>query len=263
MEAMDYITVEEKLRNMLRLRTLPVAAKFLSDPAAFPEKTRQPSIALKKRITICQGVTMARMYGWTVGLTKADLICVPAMIMFGFTSAEDQPATLARLFCDVGFAPAPEMARKETATMHHVANNAYPAILLQPLSQARLEPDVVLLYGNPAQIMRLAQGYAYATGARVAGNFGGKVECDEYLLAPLQTGAARIAVPGMGDRIFSMTQDDEMVFALPGAMLASLVAGLQEAGKQIGARYPVPFYQNFQPEFPKHYQILGKELGLF
>ncbi|UCG11877.1 MAG: hypothetical protein JSU72_15355, partial [Deltaproteobacteria bacterium] len=60
----------------------------------------------------------------------------------------------------------------------------------------------------------------------------------------------------------SMTQDDEMVFSLPGPQLQGLVQGLQEAGRKIGARYPVTFYQNFQPEFPKPYQVLGKELGL-
>ncbi len=31
---------------------------------------------------------MVRIYGWTIGLTKEDLICVPAMIAFGFSGAE-------------------------------------------------------------------------------------------------------------------------------------------------------------------------------
>ena len=59
-----------------------------------------------------------------------------------------------------------------------------------------------------------------------------------------------------------MTQDDEMAFALPGSGLADLVEGLKTAGRAIGARYPVTFYQNFQPEFPKYYKELGSELGI-
>jgi len=263
METREYWTAEETLRNTLRLRTLPVAVNFSCRSALLPGEDTTACAGHEKRITICQGVTMARLYGWRIGLIDEDLICVPAMIMFGFTSAPDQPATLARLFCEVGFAATPALAQKEAATMHRLPPHAYPAILLQPLSQAQSEPDVLLLYGNPAQIMRLAQAYAYVTGTRVTGNLGGKVECDEYLIAPLQTGAARIAVPGMGDRIFSMTQDDEMVFAMPGAMLKAMMDGLAAAGKNIGARYPVTFYQNFQPEFPNYYQTLGKELGLF
>ncbi len=251
----------EFIYNTLRLRTLPVAAYFLRE-ATFPAKTRQPSVALQKRITICMGVTMARVYGWTVGLTKEDLICVPAMIMFGFTTAADQSAALARLFGEVQFAASIEKALAEVGSMARLANNDYQALLLMPLAKATSPPDTVLFYGNPAQVMRLTQAYSYATGERVAGHFGGKVECDEYLIAPFQSGKPRVAIPGMGDRIFSLTQDDELVLALPGAALEALRQGLQEAGSKIGARYPITFYQNFQPEFPKMYQELGKEIGV-
>lgn len=253
----------EFLSNNLRLRTQPIGVKFLSSADAFPEKTRQPSEVLGKRITICQAVTLARVYGWTVGLTKKDLICVPAMIAFGFTRASDQPATLAKLFCDVTFEPTVESARIETASMSHLDTGAYPAIVLAPLEKELFEPDTVAVYGNPAQVMRMIQGWTYLEGNRVSGNFGGKVECTEYLIAAFKTAAPRVAIPGNGDRIFSMTQDDEMVFSLPGAGLEGLVKGLSEAGKRVGARYPITFYQNFQPEFPKNYKVLGEEVGAF
>ena len=75
----------EFLRNDLRLRTQPIAVRFLKSEAEFPEKTLRPLSSLGKRVTICQAVTMARVYEWTVGVTREDLICVPAMIAFGFT----------------------------------------------------------------------------------------------------------------------------------------------------------------------------------
>lgn len=261
--SINYQEAAEFIRNDLRLKTLPVAAKFLKDKTGFPEKTRQPSVAMKKRITICMGVTLARVYGWTIGLTQEDLICVPAMIMFGFTDAPDQSETLAGLFCEVNFSSSRDKALGETNSMTRLANREYQALLLAPLSKTPGNADTILLYGNPAQIMRLVQAYSYIAGERVSGHFGGKVECDEYLIAPFKTGKPRVAIPGMGDRIFSMTQDDEMVFALPGQALEPLLQGLKEAGNKIGAKYPVTFYQNFQPEFPKYHQALGKELGLF
>ena len=67
----------------------------------------------------------------------------------------------------------------------------------------------------------------------------------------------------MGDRIFSMTQDDELVFSMPGESVQALADGLKEAGKKIGARYPVTFYQNFQPEFLPPYKAMADELGMF
>lgn len=259
----NYQESGEMIRNDLRLKTFPVAVKFLTDKADFPEKTRQPSAVLGKRITICQGVTMARNYGWTVGLAREDLICVPAMIAFGFSGAFNPVETLGQLFCEVEFTDNAQQGVAEVETMARLENNDDRVIVLAPLQKGLFDPDTIAFYGNPAQVMRLVQALVFKTGLRIPGNFGGKVECSEYLIAPHKTQAARIAMPGMGDRIFSMTQDDEMVFSIPGSLLGDLVEGLKSAGKKIGARYPVTFYQNFEPEFPKPYKALAKELGLF
>jgi len=258
----NFKEISDFIRDELRLKTLPVAVKFLKKKSDFPEKTRQPSVVLQKRVTICQGVTYARVYGWTVGLTREDLICVPAMIAFGFSGADDPPATLARLFCEVNFHDEEKEARKGIDSMTLLDNDRIEALVLAPLAKGLFEPDTVAIYGNPAQIMRLVQALVYQNGERLNGTFGGKVECSEYLIGPFTSQAPKIAIPGMGDRIFSMTQDDEMVLALPGKDLAGLKKGLQEAGNKIGARYPVTFYQNFQPDFPKPYKILGDELGI-
>jgi len=259
----NYQEAAEAIRNDLRLKTFPLAVKFLKDKADFPEKTRQPAAVLGKRVTICQGVTMARLYGWTVGLTREDLICVPAMIAFGFSGAPDPIETLGKLFCEVEFVQDEQKGVAEVESMVRLENDECDAIVLAPLQKGLFDPDTIVMYGNPAQVMRLVQALAFQTSRRIAGNFGGKVECTEYLLAPYKTQASRIAIPGMGDRIFSMTQDDEMAFALPGNLLGELVAGLKAAGKKIGARYPVTSYQNFEPEFPKPYKALAAELGLF
>ena len=255
-------TLSEFIRNNLRLKTFPVAVKFAKDSSAFPEKTRQPSKIFEKKITICQAVTMARTYGWTMGLTKDDLICVPAMIAFGFSGAEDQAASLAKIFCEVNFHKDEDGARNEVDSMSRLRNDEYGAIILAPLAKGLYEPDTIAIYGNPAQVVRMCQAWAYSQGERPTGLFGGKLECSEYLIVPFQSQTPRVSIPGNGDRIFSMTQDDEMVFSLPGKGLQDLVQGLQEAGNKIGARYPVTFYQNFQPEFPKAYKVLGEELGI-
>ncbi|MCK9197555.1 MAG: DUF169 domain-containing protein, partial [Syntrophales bacterium] len=72
MNGQNYAEASDFIRNNLRLKTFPVAVKFLKEKT-FPEKTRQPSVVMGKRVAICQAVTMARIYGWTVGLTKEDV----------------------------------------------------------------------------------------------------------------------------------------------------------------------------------------------
>ncbi len=259
----DFAKMGDFIRDNLRLKTLPLAVKFLKASEEFPEKTRRPSVMLKKRVTICQGVTMARVYGWTVGLAKEDLICVPAMVAFGFSDAVEPMEPLCKLLSEIELARDRESARKELSSMSLAKNGGFKAILLAPLAKGLMAPDVIAIYGNPAQVMRMIQALVYAQGPRIAGNFGGKVECTEYLLAPFLSDAPRVAIPGNGDRIFSMTQDDEMVLSLPARRLQALYEGLQHAGRAIGARYPVTFYQNFQPKFPPNYMQLGKELGIF
>lgn len=263
MDQKSLMDAGEFIRNDLRLRTLPVAAKFLKTEDDFPEKTRRPSAALGKRITVCQAVTMARVYGWTVGLTKTDLICVPAMIAFGLTESSDQKKALGKIFCAASWSKGEDSAQLELSTMSCLDKGEYKALVLSPLTQGLYTPDTVAIYGNPAQVMRAIQALTHMRGHRVQGNLGGKVECTEYLISPFKNQAPRVAIPGMGDRIFSMTQDDEMVIALPAGLLDDLVQGLREAGKKVGARYPITFYQNFQPEFPKYYKQIGDEVGAF
>ncbi|MBF0507644.1 MAG: DUF169 domain-containing protein [Deltaproteobacteria bacterium] len=258
----NYLEAAKFIRDDLRLKTFPVAVKFLKDKADFPEKTRRPSMAMGKRIAICQGLTMARNYGWTVGLAKEDVICVPAAIVFGFSGSADQTKSLARLFCKINFAGSDDLAQQETSSMCRFAKGEIEGILLAPLEKASFEPDTIVIYGNPAQVMRLTQAWSYLTGDRVAGLFGGKVECDECLIAPFKTQSPRVVIPGHGERIFAATQDDELVFAFPGKFLLELTRALPEVGKAIGARYPGTPYQNFQPDFPKAHKELGKELGI-
>jgi hypothetical protein len=59
-----------------------------------------------------------------------------------------------------------------------------------------------------------------------------------------------------------MTQDDELVVSFPARSLGGILKGLAEAGKKIGARYPITVYQNFQPEFPQPYQERAKKWGI-
>jgi len=259
---MDCPDAARELKGALRLRTEPLGVAFLPEAAVLPDKTRRPSQAFGKKVTICQGVTMARVYGWAVGLTPEDLICVPAMLAFGLAPEPDPAQELTSLLCEVGFHPEEQSARQEVDSLSRFAPQEIGALYLAPLDRLAREPDVVVVYGNPAQLMRLIQGAAFGLGERAHGDFGGKIECSSYLIGPHKTGQVRVVIPGAGDRIFSMTQDDELVVSFPARSLAAILHGMSEAGKKIGARYPVTFYQNFQPEFPQPYQERAKKWGM-
>jgi uncharacterized protein (DUF169 family) len=239
--------VSEQLRNDLRLKTFPVAARFLKDKKEIPAEAHRPSAALGKKVAVCQGITRARNFGWTVALTKEDVICIPATIVFGFSDSPDLFAYLTNVYCATGFSSTEDLARKEISSMSRFEKDEIEAIVLSPLEKASFEPDTIIIHGNPAQIMRFAQTWSYMTGELVEGHFGGKLACAEYLIATLKTEIPRIVIPGNGERVFAATQDDEIAFAVPAKFLKELAIALPKAGKQIGASYPVTPFQSFQP----------------
>ncbi len=248
--------------NNLRLKTFPVGVKFLKEKDALPEKARRPAIFLKKRITMCQAMTMARTYGWQMGMTLEDLICSLSALAFGLTDSPEPSKEMAKAFFTSNYKSSFEKTASEVDQMCFLDNGKYEALLISPLHKIPLPPDTIVLYGNPAQVSRLVQAATFDMEEKIGGIFGGKVECPEYLIRPMISDKPRVVLPGPGDRVFSMTADDEMILALPYSFLESLITGLKEAGNKIGARYPITFYQNFQPEFPRHYQELATKLGL-
>jgi uncharacterized protein (DUF169 family) len=250
------------IHENLRMKTYPVGAKFVAFEKDLPEKARQPTKFLKKKITVCQAMTMARNYGWQMGLTAKDVVCPLASLAFGFTTAIDARKQMADSFFESNYKSSMEKTISEVNQMCFLDTNEYQAIFLSPLHKITVDPDTVLLYGNPAQISRMLQAVTFDTAEKIQGLFGGKVECPEYLIRPFKVGQPRIIIPGPGDRIFSMTADDEMIFAMPYSFLDKFILGLKESGKKAGARYPISYYQNFQPEFPPHYKELAKKLGI-
>ncbi len=69
MDANELKEAAEFIYQDLRLRTLPIATKFLEDELQWPEKTRRPSEDMGKRISLCQAMTLARIYRMNVGVT--------------------------------------------------------------------------------------------------------------------------------------------------------------------------------------------------
>jgi len=246
----------------LRLKTFPVGVKFLKEQQELPEKARRPALFLKKKIAICQAMTMARNYGWQMAITAEDVICVLASLAFGFTTATDARKEMADSFFESDYKSSMEKTVSEVDQMCFLDTHEYEALLISPLHKITITPDTVVLYGDPAQISRILQAATFDTEEKIQGLFGGKVECPEYLIRPLKTGQPRIIIPGPGDRVFSMTGDDEMIFAMPYSFMDRFILGLKESGKKAGVRYPITYYQNFQPEFPPQYQELGRKYGI-
>jgi len=252
----------ESLNQLLRLHTRPLAVKLLSADEDFPKRVHRPTRLLKHKVTICQGITMARRYGWRVGLIKEDVCCVAALIAYGWVENEPPRDDVADLMLTANYAENEEAAWRQIEAIPRLGKGEFPGLILSPLALTTWEPDLVMIYGNAAQIMRLVHAATYYDGTSINSSFGGRAaSCAEGIIRTLQTRECQVVIPGGGDRIFAMTGDDELAFTAPAHLTDQIIEGLPMAGRQVGMAYPIPFYQAFEPRFPPVYDKLFRKIG--
>jgi len=76
--------VEQALNTYIRPLTFPLSIKMLKSEEEIPERTRRPFQQMEKKVAICQGIGMAREYGWAVAMGKEDMQCSLGAAPFGF-----------------------------------------------------------------------------------------------------------------------------------------------------------------------------------
>lgn len=248
------------IEQYVRPITFPVAVK-ISEDKHIPPKFRQPSKFLGHRITICQGVNLARRYGWSLGFLEEDHACGLSILIFGFREVPDFAVEGHTVY--PAYAKTPEAGARTQATTLHAPVGSIGSILLSPLNKAEFEPDVVLVYGNPAQIVRFIQGALYLEGGYIESRFAGRCACAGEFVYPYLSQKCNVIIPGGGERIFAMTNDDELVFAIPRSQFKSMAEGLEATHKTGVARIPTPFFGiHSHPVFPTLYEKLEKYCGI-
>jgi uncharacterized protein (DUF169 family) len=253
--------LNDVLNEYIRPATFPVAVKIYKKGEEVPFKTRMPIRDLKHRLAICQGMTIARKYGWVMGFTQEDQACPLAQVILGYT---DEPE-----FIKDGSVVYPlyvenmEAAAKTQASTPKMPNADTGTVVLAALHKADFDPDVVVVYGNPAQVVRMVQGGLYKTGGYVESRFAGRGACGGEITVPYSQDKYNVIIPGGGEKVFALTGDDELAFALPGTKIDDFITGLVATHDGGVARIPTPIYGvNVQPAFPKYYWELEKYCGL-
>ncbi len=252
---MDAATLNGHLEKHLRVATFPVGIKSLKPGEPIPDKAKIPTKHLGVRVAICQAISIARRYGWTMAFSGKDLSCVIARAVFGFEDRNEYftSGTLA----DKMYASGKEAGARFEEALAKYEPGEYAHVVAGPLGRIHYVPDTVLVYGNSAQILRLLNACLYKKGGSLTSDFSGRGDCSDIVIKGKKTGEPQVILPCYGDRIFGMTQDDEMAFTFPFGMGAEVVEGLEKT-HQGGVRYPVPIYLRYQAEFPPSYQELER-----
>jgi len=251
----DLKRFEQEIQTYIKPTTLPLAIKLLSSEDQIPEKTRRPKKDFQKRFSICQAVGMARRMGWTFALGKEDLSCPLSQMSLGF---EKEPLFYREgNLCEGMYTGSKEAGRRTEATVPKFEYGKYKYILIGPVGRANYEPDVILIYGDSAQVMRLVHAALWEEGGTLTSSFMGRYDCADYTVGVTNSGKCQVILPCNGDRVFGFVQDFEMAFAIPSNQVEKIITGLQGTHKG-GVRYPIPFFMNWEAAFPPKYVELEK-----
>jgi uncharacterized protein (DUF169 family) len=247
--AIDWAGLSRDMECLLRLKASPVAYKRLENLA---ELDKIPEVMrLDRRATFCQLPAMVRTMGLTVAATRDNFGERCARITGLAPTTKKEVAWEAEGFGHGWFANVEE-ARKQMAVYPLVPPGE--AVVVAPLASGKFDPDVILIYGNPAQMMLLMNGLQFKDYERFQFFFIGEGACADGLAQCYTTGKPALAIPCMGERAFGAVTEDELVMALPPGMMAKAVEGLKSL-KSRGIGYPVAYLGPFCDPSPILTQI--------
>lgn len=232
----DWKKIVRRMEQLLRLKSFPVAFKMLK------QKTELDDIAFVRRpndkATLCQLITRVRNFDWTVGATLDDFQLPACPSILGFM---DLPETHKDgTFRSIVWVATKEDGRKFEAAIPRLPLHAYEAVVMAPLAYDPFEPDIVLIYANPAQIMFLINAIQFRHYEAMEFFCVGESSCSDAIARCYNTGKPSMSIPCYGERRYGHAQDDELVMAIPAGMMEKTLQGL-EALYRRGVRYPISY----------------------
>jgi len=244
----------QALNRFIRPLTFPIGVKLVKSADDFPERTRRPAKDMGFKTMLCVGMTMARKYGWTVGMTAEDNTCSIVSYAYGWSEAEaESEKGIMDFVRAMNYAANDDAAKARLDTVRQVKldKGQYAGVVFSPLERSKIEPDLVMVFCNAAQLMRLVHGATQGTGKSLRPAFRGFwATCLEGILDTLKDREPKVVLPGNGERVWAMVQDDEFLFTIPTGSLDQVIAGL-EATNKTGVRYPIPVDVRHEPNLPK------------
>lgn len=244
----------------LRTATFPVAIRLTKDDQ-LPPKVKYARDIYKYRIAVCQGIAAARRLGRTMAFTAQDHACGLSHVYLGH-KAENEPYKEGK-FVHPLYVKDMAAAARTAAREIHLDEGTFKTMIVAPLQRADFDPDIIIIYGNAAQIVRCIQGELFNEGGAVDSSFMGRCACGAYITVPYKLKKCNVIIPGGGERVFAMTCDDELAFAIPKERIQNIVEGIKGTHDTGVARIPTPFFGiTANPAFPSCYDELDRYVGI-
>lgn len=253
----DWEKIIRRMELLLRLKSFPVAFKMLE------KKEELNQIPFMRRLghksTLCQMINLVRNFDWTVGADAEDFLSPVCASIIGL---QDIPEIYKDgTFRSIVWVKTKEDARRYEASIPRLPLGKYEAVAMAPLVYNPFEPDIVLIYANPAQMILLINALQFEDYEVMQFFCVGESSCSDVIARSYLTGKPHLSIPCYGERRYGHAQDDELVMAVPASMMEKVLKGLEVLYRR-GVRYPISYAgaeQDVSRAFPLAYSGI-KEL---
>ena len=250
-EKIDWEKLIRRMEQLLRLKSFPVAFKMLEkkeelEKIPFMRRTSNKS-------TLCQLITLVRNFDWTVGADLDDFLFSACPSILGLTDVPEIAKN--GTFRSIVWVKTKKDGKKYEASIPRLPMGKYEAVVMAPLVYKPFEPDIVLIYANPAQMMLLINALQFEDYEVMQFFCVGESSCSDAIARCYNTGKPSLTIPCYGERRYGHAQDEDLVMAIPRNMMEKALYGLEVLYRR-GVRYPISFAGaegDVAPMFPASY----------
>jgi dephospho-CoA kinase len=226
-----------RMEQLLRLKSFPIAFKLLEKKEMLEQV---PFLRrLKKKVSLCQLITQVRTFDWTVGADGDDFVGPVCPSIIGLRKLP-QAGFYDGTFRSIVWTKTKKDAIAFENSIPRLPTGQYEAVAMAPLVYNPFDPDIVLLYANPAQMILLINALQFEDYKVMEFFCVGESSCSDAIVRCYQTNKPSLTIPCYGERRYGHAQDEDLVMALPPNLVLKAVKGLEVLYKR-GIRYPISY----------------------
>jgi len=241
---MDKANFAQALQSYISPLTFPVAIKLLKSGIEIPSGIERASKLYGHRFNLCQAWAMARHNGESVAMLKDDMVCPLGIIVLGLAEPPDFYRR-GGIFID-RYTKSNRAAARIAEEMYKFPVGKYSGLAAAPLLGCDFQPDLILVFCNPLQLLRLMQAAIHKRGGRFHNSFLPTAVCADVLVPTVEEGRCHFGIPCLGDRRYEHTSADELIFSVPLKRVDEIAEGLKYTHEH-GHLLPPPRWVDFQP----------------
>jgi uncharacterized protein (DUF169 family) len=224
----------KQLQEVLGLEGSPAGVAFSDVPASNGKSTK---------VWACAALYRAARKGDTFNISAETMVCPGGLLSLGLAAPSPEQAAQVKKFliegekftsCNAAF------FRMRALGQGQPPLGVSKYVVVGPLEQFELKPDLVLFLCNPVQASRLVTLSSYETGIPVQAQLSSST-CGGAVTIPLSTGRVNVTFLDLSSRhLVKGFKDSDLFFSAPYFMVRSIIesiplctAGTAEPGMKV------------------------------